>query len=114
MTLKGSSPSSMMRLRASLTHLGQSESVTRGHPRAGLVFCHDFSRGLSDHLGVNDSFGLNLLKYWMALKAPPANIDNPFSTYLIGLCIVFLRVFVLRTEFSFCRRRTPVFASTFF
>src|SRR5262245_54292277 len=113
MTFHGSSPSSMMRLRASLTHLGQSESVTRGHPRVGLVFCHDFSRGLSDHLGMNDSFGLNLLKYWIALKAPPANADKPFSTYLIGLCIVFLRVVVSSTEFSFCRRWTLVFASTF-
>src|SRR5262245_33815964 len=103
----------MMRLRASLTHLGQSESVTRGHPRVGLVFCQDFSRGLSDHFGMNDSFGLNLLKNWMASKAPPANTDNPFSTYLIGLCIVFLRVFVLSTEFSFCLRWTLVFASTF-
>ena len=43
---------------------------------------------------MNDSLGLNLLKYWMALKAPLATIDNPFSTYLIGLCIVFLRVTV--------------------
>jgi hypothetical protein len=49
---------------------------------------------LSDHLGMNDSLGLNLLKNWMALKAPLATIDNPFSTYLIGLCIVFLRVTV--------------------
>src|SRR5262249_20075395 len=113
MTLKGSSPSSMMRLRASLTHLGQSESVTRGHPRVGLVFCHDFSKGLSDHLGMNDSLGLNLLKNWMASKAPLANIDNPFSTCLIGLCIDFLRVVVFCTEFSLCRRWTLVFASTF-
>src|SRR5882672_2985673 len=113
MTFHGSSPSSIMRLRASLTHLGQSESVTRGQPRVGLVFCHDFSRGLSDHFGMNDSLGLNLLKNWMALKAPPATTDNPFSTYLIGLCIVFLRVIILfYTEFSFCRRWTLVFAST--
>src|SRR5262245_23126804 len=95
MTFQGSSPSSMMRLRASLTHLGQSESVTRGQPRVGLVFCQDFSRGLSDHLGMNDSLGLNWLKNWMAWKAPLATTDNPFSTYLIGLCIVFLNVFVL-------------------
>jgi hypothetical protein len=31
------------------------------------------------------------LKNWMALKAPLATNDNPFSTYLIGLCIVFLK-----------------------
>src|SRR5262245_65830101 len=113
MTLKWSSPASVMRLRASFILFGQSESVTRGHPRVGLVFCHDFSWGLSDHFGMNDSFGLNLLKNWMASKAPPANADNPFSTYLIGLCIVFLRVVVLSTEFSFCRSWTLVFASTF-
>src|SRR5262249_276630 len=90
MTFHGSSPCSMMRWRASLTHLGQSESVTRGQPSVGLVFCHDFSRGLSDHLGTNDSFGLNWLKNLMAFKAPLATIDNPFSTCLFGLCIVFL------------------------
>src|SRR5262247_2203782 len=92
MTFQGSSPSSIMRLRASLTHLGQSESVTRGHPRVGLVFCHDFNMGLSDHLGMNDSFGLILLNNLMTLKTPCAANDNPFSTYLIGLCIVFLNV----------------------
>src|SRR5215475_9500131 len=94
MTFQGSSPCSMMRWRASLTHLGQSESVTRGQPSVGLVFCHDFSKGLSDHLGINDSLGLNWLKNWIALKAPLATFDNPFSTYLIGLCIVFLKVFL--------------------
>src|SRR5215470_16253461 len=95
MTFQGSSPCSMMRWRASLTHLGQSESVTRGQPSVGFVFCHDFSRGLSDHLGINDSLGLNWLKNWMALKAPLAIADNPFSTYLIGLCIVSSRCFNL-------------------
>src|SRR6266513_479220 len=37
---------------ASITQLGQSESVVLGQPRVGLLFCHDFSKGLSDHLGV--------------------------------------------------------------
>src|SRR5438552_12950782 len=48
--------------RASLTHSGQSESVWRGHPSGGLLFCQDFKSGLSDHRGVKDGFGWNLLK----------------------------------------------------
>src|SRR4030095_15306428 len=51
----------MIDSRASITQLGQRESVVRGQPRVGLVFCHDFSSGLSDHFGVNDGFGLYLL-----------------------------------------------------
>src|SRR6266705_133472 len=39
---------------ASITQLGQSESVVRGQPSVGLLFCQDFSNGLFDHLGVND------------------------------------------------------------
>src|SRR6266850_2977532 len=46
--------------RASITHFGQSESVVRGKPRVGFVFCHDLSSGLSDHFGVKDGFGLYL------------------------------------------------------
>src|SRR5947209_19728599 len=48
--------------RASMTQFGQSESVVRGQPSVGLDFCHDLRSGLSDHLGVNDGFGLYLLK----------------------------------------------------
>src|SRR6266568_2588926 len=55
--------------RASLTHPGQRESVSRGHPSGGLVFCQDFRSGLSDHLGVNEGLGLYLLKNWMASTA---------------------------------------------
>ena len=47
--------------RASRTQTGQSESVSRGTPRPGLVFSHDFCSGLSDHLGVNDSFCISRL-----------------------------------------------------
>ncbi len=32
-------------LRASRTHVGHSESVSRGQPSVGLVFSYDFSRG---------------------------------------------------------------------
>src|SRR6266576_184310 len=46
--------------RASITQLGQSESVVRGQPSVGFVFCHDFRRGLSDHFGVNEALGLYL------------------------------------------------------
>src|ERR1051325_5764024 len=46
--------------RASMTQLGQSESVVRGQPRVGLLFCHDFKRGLSDHFGVKEGLGLYL------------------------------------------------------
>ena len=33
-----------------ITQFGQSESVVLGHPRVGLLFCQDLSKGLSDHL----------------------------------------------------------------
>src|SRR3954469_13125085 len=47
--------------RASMTQFGHRESVVRGQPKVGLDFCHDFRSGLSDHFGVNDGLGLNLL-----------------------------------------------------
>src|SRR5215203_402295 len=46
--------------RASITQFGHSESVVRGHPRVGLLFCQDLSKGLSDHFGVKEGFGLYL------------------------------------------------------
>src|SRR5258708_887280 len=58
--------------RASLTQPGHSESVCRGQPSVGLDFSHDFSSGLSDHLGVEFGFGLCLLKKWIESKATPA------------------------------------------
>jgi len=53
----------MMASRASFTQPGQSESVWRGKPNVGLDFSHDLRRGLSDHCGVTEGFGLRLLKY---------------------------------------------------
>src|SRR5436190_21146673 len=47
--------------RASITQFGHNESVVRGQPSVGLVFCQDLRRGLSDHFGVNDGLGLYLL-----------------------------------------------------
>ena len=39
------------------------QGVQRGQPSVGLDFSQDFSSGLSDHLGVKEGLGLNLLKY---------------------------------------------------
>src|SRR5690348_3842981 len=74
----------MMRSRASLTQPGQSESVCLGQPSCGLVFSHDFSRGFSDHRGVNDGLGLYLLKNWMELKVTPAATETARSIYFIN------------------------------
>src|SRR6266704_6883901 len=60
--------------RASITHFGQSESVVRGQPSVGLVFCQDLRSGLSDHFGVNEGLGLYLLITWMESNKPPAII----------------------------------------
>ena len=73
--------------RASRTHVGQSESVLRGQPSGGLVFCHDFSSGLSDHLGIKDGPGLMRLTVLNTDHAPLAATASPFSKYLIGECM---------------------------
>src|SRR6185295_10651766 len=74
----------MISSRASITQLGQSESVVRGQPSVGLLFCHDFKRGFSDHFGVKEGLGLYLFTDCIALKRPPAMKVNPLSAYLIG------------------------------
>src|ERR1700733_14964637 len=79
----GSSPL-MILLRMSGTHLGHSESVSRGQPSFGFCFSQLLSSGLSDHLGVKDALRLielNLLKKNQAALAPTA---IAFSTCLIG------------------------------
>src|SRR5262245_64680480 len=73
--------------RASRTHTGHSESVLRGQPSGGFVFCHDFSNGLSDHLGIKDAAGLMRLTVLNTDHAPLAATASPFSRYLIGECI---------------------------
>src|SRR5437588_12046435 len=73
--------------RASRTHVGHSESVLRGQPSGGLVFCHDFSSGLSDHFGMNDGPGLMRLAALNTVHAPLAATLRPFSRYLMGECI---------------------------
>ncbi len=75
-------------LRASMTHFGHKLSVVRGKPSGGFDFCQDLSSGLSDHLGVNDSFGLYWLKNWIVLKRPPATVASAFSACLIGFIFV--------------------------
>src|SRR5436305_15177676 len=73
--------------RASMTQFGQRESVTRGQPSVGFVFCQDFKSGLSDHFGVNEGFGLYLLKTWIELIMAPAKVARHCSAYLIALII---------------------------
>src|SRR6476660_3408530 len=67
----GNLPSTIF-CRISGTHLGQSESVERGQPSGGLVFSHDFSKGLSDQLGVNAAAGLIRLARSKTAQAPRA------------------------------------------
>ena len=78
--------------RASGIHFGHSESVVRGHPRVGLVFCQDLRSGLSDQAGVNVGFGLIRLRRSKMCHAPFAATETAFSTYLMGRCIVLSRV----------------------
>src|SRR6185437_40690 len=73
--------------RASRVQTGQSESVSRGHPSGGFVFWYDFRSGLSDHFGVNDGFCAILFRLLNTNQAPFAEIESPFSRYLIGACI---------------------------
>src|ERR1700682_2914083 len=65
-----------MESRASFTQPGHKESVCRGQPSVGLDFSHDFSRGLSDHLGVKDGLGLYLLKTCTVLNATAADLQR--------------------------------------
>src|SRR5579859_3724737 len=74
--------------RISGTQRGQSESVVRGHPSGGLLFSYDLSNGFSDHFGVNDGFWLIRFSRSNTAQAPLAATVTPFSTYLIGRCIL--------------------------
>src|SRR5205807_5381875 len=75
--------------RASRTQTGQSESVWRGQPRGGFVFSHDFNKGLSDQVGVNDWFGQTLLTRLKTNQAPLAAMASAFSKYFVEVCIDF-------------------------
>src|SRR5215475_11058329 len=85
----GSSPSTIF-VRISGTHFGQRESVVRGQPSCGFCFSQDFSRGLSDHLGVNEGLGLIELKVLKTFHAAPAATVTAFSAYFMGLCIIWI------------------------
>src|ERR1700683_3338200 len=73
--------------RASFTQSGQREYVLRGQPSVGFDFSQDFSRGLSDHFGVKEGFGLCLFKYWMVSKVTAAVLhmaqSNDFQSLLL-------------------------------
>src|SRR5712691_13519810 len=73
--------------RASRVHVGQSESVSRGHPSGGFVFSYDFSSGLSDHFGVNEGRWLIWFRPLNTVQAAFAAIESPFSKYLMGACM---------------------------
>src|SRR6266850_7882913 len=75
--------------RISGTQRGQSESVSRGQPRGGLVFSHDFKSGLSDHDGTKPGFCPIWLNLSKTNQAAPAAYVRAFSAYLMGLCISF-------------------------
>src|SRR6201989_996330 len=93
-------------LRASMTHFGHKLSVVRGKPSGGFDFCQDLSRGLSDHLGMNDSFGLYWLKNCIVLKMPPATVARAFSACLIGfICFPSRRSYKVRSAAA-CRGET--------
>src|SRR5437773_4228901 len=73
--------------RISGTHRGQSESVSRGQPKGGLVFSHDFNSGLSDHDGTKPGFCPIWLNLSKTNQAASAAYVRAFSAYLMGLCI---------------------------
>src|SRR5271166_1202160 len=69
----------MIASRASFTQSGHSESVVRGQPSVGFDFSQDLSSGLSDHFGVNDGFGLRLLKNCIVSNVTPAVLHSAQS-----------------------------------
>ena len=73
--------------RASRTQVGHSESVCRGQPSGGFVFCYDLFSGFSDQFGVNEGFCLIVLAVENTCQMPLAATASPFSTYLIGACM---------------------------
>src|SRR5712691_7132614 len=93
---------------ASITQFGQRESVVLGQPKVGLLFCHDFSIGLSDHLGVNDGFGLYLFIDWIRSWAPPATSVKLFSRCLTGRITFPLFIFVLNAERKYRRAQVEI------
>src|SRR6266436_4153035 len=71
--------------RMSGTHLGHSESVSRGQPSFGFCFSQLLSSGLSDHFGVNEGLGLIEFSLSKTNQAALAARATAFSTCLMGL-----------------------------
>src|SRR5258705_8437952 len=75
--------------RASRVHVGQSESVSRGHPSGGFVFSYDFSNGVSDPFGMKDGGWVIFFKPLKTTPAPVGGIESPFSKDFLGGCVSF-------------------------
>src|SRR5262252_7848241 len=90
----GSSPSRIC-WRISGTHFGHSESVLRGQPSGGFDFSYDLSRGLSDHFGVGDGFGLMRFRRSNTTHAPFAAATATFSMYFIGLRMMAVSLLII-------------------
>src|SRR5207302_1617611 len=71
--------------RISGTHFGHRESVVRGQPSWGLVFSQDLSSGLSDHLGLNEGFGLIRFNLSNTTQTALAAQERALSMYFAGL-----------------------------
>src|ERR1700690_1396676 len=97
----------MMASRASLTQSGHSESVVRGQPSVGLDFSHDFSSGLSDHLGVKDGLGLYLLKNWTVLNVAPATLQSDQSNVFQSLLLTLFGIFAFPLKLLLGINATP-------
>src|SRR5579864_2393435 len=96
----------MIASRASLTQSGQRESVVRGQPSVGFDFSQDLSSGLSDHFGVNDGFGLRLLKYWIVSNVMPAVLHSVQSNVFQSLVPTVLAIILFPLNLNKMRMRT--------
>src|SRR5215813_7427587 len=74
----------MISLRVSRTHSGQRESVCRGQPSGGFVFCQDFKRGRSDQRGVNEALSRSRFARLNTNHVALAAIERAFSKYLVA------------------------------
>src|SRR5688572_4024121 len=95
----------MIRLRASMTHLGHSESVSRGQPSRGLDFSHDLRSGLSLHFGVKEGLGRWRLTSWTPSKVTLATFVRTQSRAFIA------RVPILTLALPFGFRRLSAIAN---
>src|SRR5215813_266880 len=99
----------MISLRVSRTQSGQRESVCRGQPSGGFVFCQDFRSGRSDHLGVNAALGRNRFARLNTNHTALAAIERAFSKYFVAAGIKKLARHTLSKALRW-RYIIPVFA----